>query len=70
VSVLPSIRIPLWNGATRPAVIRLTGRVPSRDIRDRVVGLVEREASRLHYFRIEDHIRIERRGDEYRRRLA
>ena len=36
VSVLPTVRIPLWTSATRPAVIRLTGRVPSRDIRDRV----------------------------------
>ena len=70
VSVLPTVRIPLWTGATRPAVIRLSGRVPSRDIRDRVVRLVEREAARLHYFRIEDHIRIERLGDEYQRRPA
>lgn len=70
VSVLPTVRIPLWKGATRPAIIRLTGRVPSRDIRDRVVRVVEREAARLHYFRIEDHIRIERLGDEYQRRHA
>ena len=68
VSVLPTVRFPLWSSATRPVVIRLTGRVPARDIRDRVVRLVEHEATRLGYFRIEDHIRIERLGDEYRRR--
>jgi hypothetical protein len=70
VSVLPTVRIPLWNGATRPAVIRLTGRVPSPDVHDRVIRLVEREAAPLRYFRIEDHIHIERLGDDYRRRLA
>lgn len=67
VSVLPTVRIPLWNGATRPAVIRLTGRVPSADVRDRVIRLVEREAARLRYFRIEDFIRIERLGNDQRR---
>ena len=70
VSVLPTVRIPLWTSATRPAVIRLTGRVPSRDIRDRVIRLVESEGARLHYFRVEDHIRIERLGDDYQRRPA
>ena len=70
VSVLPTVRIPLWNSATRPVVVRLTGRVPSRDLRDRVIRLVEREAARLRYFRIEDHIRIERLTDEPRRRQA
>ena len=70
VSVLPTVKIPLWKGATRPAVIQLSGRVPTREIRDRVIRLVEREASRLQYYRIEDRIRIERLGDESRRRLA
>jgi hypothetical protein len=70
VSVLPTVRIPVWTGATRPAVIRLSGRVPSHDVRDRVVRLVEREASRLHYFRIEDQIRIERAGNDPQRRQA
>ena len=58
VSVLPTVRIPLWKAATRPAVIQLAGQVPSYDLRDRVVRLVEREAARLRYFRIEDRIRI------------
>lgn len=67
VAVLPTVRIPLWKGATRPAVIQLTGQVPSHDIRDRVVRLVEREAGRLRYFRIEDRIRIASAADAGRR---
>jgi len=71
VSVLPTVRIPLWSAATRPAVIQLVGQVPSRDLRDRVVRLVEREAMRLRYFRIEDRIRIAPSAEEEsRRRLA
>ena len=70
VSVLPTVRIPLWKGATRPAVIQLTGQVPTRDIRDRVVRLVEREAGRLQYFRIEDRIRITPPAEGAGRRLA
>jgi hypothetical protein len=58
VAVLPTVRIPLWKAATRPAVIQLSGQVPSYDLRDRVVRLVEREAARLRYFRIEDRIRV------------
>ena len=58
VAVLPTVRIPLVRAATRPAVIRLEGQVPSYALRDRVVRLVEREAMRLRYFRIEDHIRV------------
>ena len=69
VSVLPTVRIPLWKAATRPAVIQLAGQVPSADLRDRVVRLVEREAGRLRYFRIEDRIRITP-GAERERRLA
>ena len=70
VSVLPTVRIPLLKGATRPAVIQLTGQVPTRDIRDRVVRLVEREAGRLQYFRIEDRIRINPPAEGAGRRLA
>jgi hypothetical protein len=70
VSVLPTVRIPLWKASTRPAVIQLTGRVPSYKIRDHVIRLVEREAARLRYFRIEDRIRIAEPGDEERRRVA
>ena len=70
VSVLPTVLIPLWKASTRPAVIQLTGRVPSREIRDRVIRLVENEARRLQYFRIEDRLRIEYANDEQRRRLA
>jgi hypothetical protein len=58
VSVLPTVRIPLWSASTRPAVIQLVVRVPSHDLRDRVVRIVEREAMRLRYFRIEDRIRV------------
>ena len=70
VSVLPTVRIPLWKGATRPAVIQLSGQVPAREIRDRVVRLVEREAGRLQYFRIEDRIRITPPAEGAGRRLA
>src|SRR5262245_17371911 len=70
VSVLPTVKIPVWRAATHPAVITLTGRVPSRDIRDRVIRLVEYEAARLRYFRIEDRIGIQRIGDDARRRHA
>jgi hypothetical protein len=70
VSVLPTVRIPLWSAATRPAVIQLAGRVPSAELRDRVVRLVEREAARLRYFRIEDRIRVTPPAQQPGRRLA
>ena len=70
VSVLPTVRIPLWSAATRPAVIQLVGQVPSREIRDRVVRLVEREAMRLRYFRIEDRIRVTPSAEQLGSRLA
>jgi hypothetical protein len=66
VAVLPTVRIPLWKASTRPAVIQLTGQVPSYKIHDRVIRLVEREAARLRYFRIEDRIRIAQLGEEER----
>lgn len=70
VSVLPTVHIPLWSAATRPAVIQLVGQVPSHDVRDRVVRLVEREAMRLRYFRIDDRIRITPPAERPGRRLA
>ena len=70
VSVLPMVRIPLLRSATRPAIIQLAGQVPSRELRDRVVRIVEREAMRLRYFRIEDRIRIAPWVEGDRRRLA
>jgi hypothetical protein len=70
VSVLPTVRIPLWSSATRPALIQLVGQVPSRDLRDRVVRLVEREATRLHYFRIEDRLRVTPSTEDRGRRSA
>jgi hypothetical protein len=70
VSVLPTVRIPLWKGATRPAVIELTGEAPSRALRDRAVSLVEREAMRLSYYRIEDRLRVARPTERERRRPA
>jgi len=70
VSVLPTVQIPLWSAATRPAVIQLMGHVPSRELRDRVVRLVEREAIRLRYFRIEDRIRITPPAERPGQRLA
>ena len=70
VAVLPTVRIPLWSASTRPAVIQLVGQVPSPDLRDRVVRIVEREAMRLRYFRIEDRIRIAPPAEEPRRRRS
>jgi hypothetical protein len=70
VAVLPTVRIPLWSAATRPAVIQLVGQVPSTDLRDRVVRLVEREAARLRYFRIEDRLRVTPSAEQPGRRLA
>ena len=70
VAILPTVRIPLWKAATRPAIIELTGQVPSVDLRNRVVRLVEREAGRLRYYRIEDRIRIAPPTEESGRRLA
>jgi hypothetical protein len=51
-------------------VIQLVGQAPSRDVRDRVVRLVEREAMRLRYFRIDDRIRITPPAERPGRRLA
>ena len=70
IAVLPSVRIPLWSAATRPAIIRLDGQVPSYELRDRVVRLVEREAGRLRYFRIEDRIRVTPPAEQPGRRTA
>ena len=70
VSVRPTVRIPLWSSATRPALIQTVGQVPSRDLRDRVVRIVEREAMRLRYFRIEDRLRVAPSAEDSGRRLA
>jgi hypothetical protein len=70
VAVLPTVRIPLWSASTRPAVIQLVGQVPSHDLHDRVVRIVEREAMRLRYFRIEDRIRVAPFSEEPRRRRS
>ena len=70
VAVLPTVRIPLWSASTRPAVVQLVGQVPSHDLRDRVVHIVEREAMRLRYFRIEDRIRVAPSAEGPRRRRS
>lgn len=70
VSILPTVRIPLWKASTRPAIIRLEGQVPSYKLHDRVVCLVEREAMRLRYFRIEDRIRVTAPSERAWERLA
>jgi hypothetical protein len=70
VAVLPTVTIPLWSASTRPALIRLEGQVPSYVVRDRVLRLVEREARRLRYYRIEDRIRITPVEQGSRERLA
>ena len=70
VAVLPTVHIPVMSAATRPALIRLEGQVPSYDLRDRVIRLVEREAMRLRYFRIEDRIHVTPPADQPGQRLA
>ncbi len=43
--ITPTAHIPLWKG--RPVTVEVAGQVPSNDLRDAAVGLIEREASQL-----------------------
>jgi hypothetical protein len=45
LSITPTVHVPLWKG--RSVTVEVAGQVPSADLRDAAIGLVEREASQL-----------------------
>jgi hypothetical protein len=64
--VTPTADVPFWSGT--PATVRLEGRVPSAELREQVVRIVEREASRIRQdVRIVDHLTV---VPELHRRVA
>ena len=57
VSVTPTAHVPMWAGS--PAVIEVSGDVPSPELRETVLRLVRQEASRVRSeVRIEDRISV------------
>lgn len=57
LSVTPTAHVPMWTGS--PAVIELSGDVPSPELREAVLRLVRKEASRMRSdVRIDDHITV------------
>jgi len=56
--ITPTARVPLWKGS--PVTVELGGHVPSEDLRQAAIHLVEREASQLGPdIRIEPKIGVE-----------
>jgi hypothetical protein len=56
--ITPTAHVPLWKGA--PVTLEVAGRVPSEDLREAAIRLVEREASQLGPdVRIESKIGVE-----------
>jgi len=43
--ITPTAHVPLWKGT--PVTVEVAGQVPSDDLRDAALGLIEREASQL-----------------------
>jgi len=43
--ITPTARVPLWKGT--PVTVEVAGQVPSEDLRDAAIGLIEREASQF-----------------------
>ena len=43
--ITPTAHVPLWKG--RPVTVEVAGQVPSDDLRDAAIGLIEHEASQL-----------------------
>jgi hypothetical protein len=43
--ITPTAHVPLWKGT--PVTVEVAGQVPSEDLREAAVSLVEREASQL-----------------------
>jgi hypothetical protein len=43
--ITPTAHVPLWKGT--PVTVEVAGQVPSEDIREAAIGLIEREASQL-----------------------
>ncbi len=56
--ITPTAHVPLWKGS--PVTVEVAGRVPSEDLRETAIRLVEREASQLGPdMRIESKIGVE-----------
>jgi hypothetical protein len=56
--ITPTAHVPLWKGT--PVIVEVTGQVPSEDLRQAAIHLIEREASQLGpEVRIESKIGIE-----------
>jgi hypothetical protein len=43
--ITPTAHVPLWKGT--PVTVEVAGQVPSDDLRDAAIGLIEREAAQL-----------------------
>ena len=43
--ITPTARVPLWKGT--PVTVEVAGQVPSDDLRDAAIGLIEREVAQL-----------------------
>jgi len=55
--VTPTAHVPIWRGA--PVTIQVSGRVPTPEIRQAALRVVEREASRIRSdFSIDDRIEV------------
>jgi hypothetical protein len=65
LAITPTAHIPTWSGS--PAVIQVTGQVPTPDMKDAALRIVETEARRLRDdFRIDDQIAIVRTMEQRR----
>jgi hypothetical protein len=55
--ITPTAHVPLWSGT--PAVIEVTGRVPSPEIREAALRIIRSEAARIRSdFEIQDQIAV------------
>ena len=55
--VTPTVHVPMWSGT--PAVIEVTGEVPSQEVRDSALAIVRAEASRVRSdFTIADKLSV------------
>ena len=55
--ITPTAHVPLWSGS--PAVIEVSGQVPSPELRDAVIRIVQEEAARIRPdFTIEDRLAV------------
>jgi hypothetical protein len=57
LSVTPTAHVPLWSGT--PATLELRGQVPSPEVKDAVLRLVNREAARVRPdFHVNDEVAV------------